>query len=163
MHSVGVLEGLGRPHCTPRRLSAWKSKKNNTWKSKVPIAQGPCYFTCLAQTQKQCTDQGVQANPRYRSMIYTLHFLKTKAQNREFNEIQNTDQQPPGHGDLYLGFHWIPWSVPWFLRNAGYRSLICTRVFPWFLDLYFGFASRLDMWKNRARGAGGLWTSKLCA
>ena len=41
-------------------------------------------------------------------MIYTLHFLKTKAQIREFNEIQSTDQQPPGDGDLYLGFHWIP-------------------------------------------------------
>ena len=76
--------------------------------SKVLLPLGSCDFTCLVQTQNQSTDQGIEEKQGYRSMIYTLYFLKSKVRIKEFNEIQGTDQQPPGDGDLYLGFHWIP-------------------------------------------------------
>ena len=55
-----------------------------------------CTYVLLV---KSFLGQAMLANPRYRSNC------KTKAQIKEINEIQSTDQQPPGDGDLYRGFH----------------------------------------------------------
>ena len=102
---IALLEGL----------APLNQKKNNTWKSRVLIAQGPCYFTCLAQTRNQCTDQGIQANPRHRSMIYTLHFMKTKAhRSRKSMKFK-----------VQISSHLV--------------MVICTVYFIEFLDLYLGF------------------------
>ena len=38
-------------------------------------------------------------------MVYTLHFVKTKVQIKESDEIQGTDQYHQMAADLYFGFH----------------------------------------------------------
>ena len=38
-------------------------------------------------------------------MIYTLYFLKTKIQIKEFNEIHGTDHHHQVAADLYFEFH----------------------------------------------------------
>ena len=112
--------------------------------------------------QNRSTDQGIEEKQGYRSMIYTLRFLKIEVRINEFNEIQGTDHHHQVAADLYFGFHWIRWSVLWFWGNARYRSLICTLGLPELLDLYIGFVSELDMWNNRALGRWGSCTSMYC-
>ena len=74
-------------------------------RSKVLLPLGPCYFTCPAEMQSQSTDQGIKGKHGYRSMICTLHFVKTKVQIKESNEIQGTDHHHQVAADLYFGFH----------------------------------------------------------
>ena len=112
--------------------------------------------------QSQSTDQGIKGKHGYRSMICTLHFVNTKVQIKESNEIQGTDHHDQVAADLYFGFHWISWSVLWFWGNARYRSLICTLGLPELLDLYIGFVSELGMQNDRALGRWGPCTSMYC-